>query len=89
MPHDRQVWASDLCLQRDIAERLNLNPTTVANLAGRKHDDCGFPRPVQGRGNRGIWLWPEVEQWWETYYPTTKAAKQASSRDRRIRLPRF
>lgn len=72
MPEERLVKASDLVLLKDIVERTGMNPTTLNNLATSKRCTSGFPRPITGRGSRGIWLWPEVEAWWYREYTKPK-----------------
>lgn len=82
--HDRQVWASDLVLQSDIVARTSVNPTTLANLvSGRKNLAASFPRPVQGRGKCGIWVWPEVQEWFETVYWPSRTPNSSHQRDPR------
>jgi hypothetical protein len=80
---DRLVRVGDLVLQKDIVERLGLNPTAVANLASERRR-CGFPRPIIGRGSRGIWLWPEVESWYEQEMPKTVEGRRAAEKAARL-----
>lgn len=68
MHEDRLVNASDLVLLKDIAERTGMNPTTLLNAASARRVKTGFPCPIHGQGSRGIWLWPEVEDWWYRVY---------------------
>lgn len=68
MHEDRLVNASDLVLIKDIAERTGMNPTTLLNAASARRSRSEFPCPIAGQGSRGIWLWPEVEDWWYKIY---------------------
>lgn len=88
MSPNRLVRAGDLVLQKDLVERLGLDPTLLANLAGGRRNAAEFPRPVTGRGSRGIWLWSEVEQWYETKYPEYMASRRAAPGVSRQRDPR-
>lgn len=87
MTPDRLVSVSDLVLQKDIVEQLGLNPTAVANLAGGRRRNAGFPRPVTGHGNRGIWLWSEVETWYRNIWPSTVEGLRSAESAARIRRP--
>lgn len=89
MPADRLVDANDLVLLRDISERTGLHPTAVANIAsGHRRRLEPFPRPVAGRGQRGIWLWSEVEAWWKSVKPETVEGVRAASKAAKIRPTR-
>lgn len=92
MDQDRLVSAADLATQKDIVERLNLNPQLVANITGRKRGRTGFPAPICGRGNRGIWLWSEVKAWYDLEQPKTIEARKAAAKTSRLagrRSPAF
>lgn len=76
MPEDRLVKASDLVLLKDIAERTGMNPTKLSNMASARRNLTGFPCPISGRGNRGIWLWSEVEAWWYEQYTKPQVSEK-------------
>ena len=84
MHEDRLVQASDLVLLKDIAERTGMNPTTLLNAASARRNRTGFPCPITGQGSRGIWLWPEVEEWWHKMYtqPSVDARRPHTVRQR-------
>lgn len=77
MDSDRLVRASDLVLQKQIADRLGISPQTVANLTSARRSR-GFPRPVTGKGRTGIWSWEEVEDWYRAYWPSTPEGRRAA-----------
>jgi hypothetical protein len=85
MHEDRFVKASDLVLIRDIADRTGMNPTKLLNAASSRRNETGFPCPVTGHGSRGIWLWPEVEEWWGRMCTKTSFVNPKPSTVRRQR----
>ena len=50
----------DLVSAEEIAERLGVEPNSVANW---KRRDVGFPSPVKTLRRTAIWAWPDVEAW--------------------------
>ena len=86
MSERRLVDASELVLQKDIVERLGINPTKLSNLASGRRNSLGFPRPVACRGSRGIWLWSEVESWWSrTQSESVKRRRSNAEHDNGLR----
>lgn len=78
----RLVPVSELVTVDVIAERLRMSVNTASNVAtgrdGRyKHK---FPRPLVGRGVRGVWLWTEVEAWWIAVAPKTVEARRRAGK---------
>lgn len=81
MNPDRMVRAGDLVIQKDIVERLGMNAQAVANLASaRDRKRADFPRPIAGKGARGVWLWSEVESWYKTQLPTSVEGRRNAER---------
>lgn len=78
----RLVSVDDLVTLEEIAKRCKMSKTAVRNIVsgrdGRKR--LGFPRPVTGKGARGIWLWPEVNEWYTNTMPRTAEGRRRAAR---------
>lgn len=84
------VPVDDLVTVDEIAERLHWSINSCMNIiTGRDgRYKLKFPKPLVGRAKRGVWLWTDVEAWFEETAPKSiearkRAAQAASMTNRR------
>lgn len=79
---ERLVPVDELVTVDDIAKRLKMGVNTVMNIVkGRdKRFKDRFPAPITGKGTRAVWLWTEVEAWYEQIEQKTIAAQRRARR---------
>ena len=78
----RLVPVNELVTVDDIAVRLKMSINSVSNIVrgrdGRKR--LRFPQPLVGRGTRAVWLWEDVEAWYDATAPKSQQARQKAGR---------
>ncbi len=78
----KQVFVSDLTTLDDMARRWHMSVGQVSNLAsgrmGRRR--VKFPQPIAGRGDRAVWLWPEVKEWYDKVQPNQHLAERRAAK---------
>lgn len=78
----KMVYISELVTVDDIAKRWKMSVGQVSNIVcgrdGRKK--AHFPQPICGRGTRAVWLWPDVQEWYDKNTPKSKLEERRISR---------
>lgn len=79
---ERLVPVDDLVTIDEIAKRLRWSVNATANVVtGRDgRNKLKFPRPLVGRGKRGVWLWTDVWRWYEKASPRSAEARKRAGR---------
>ena len=57
----------DLVSQADIAQRQGRSRESISQLVKGERGPGGFPRPRHFVADRALWLWPDVERWFDEY----------------------
>ena len=57
----------DLVSQADIAQRQGRSRESISQLVNGERGPGTFPQPKYFVADRGLWRWPEVERWFDTY----------------------
>lgn len=57
----------DLVSQADIAQRRGRSRESISQLVKGERGPGNFPRPRHFVADRALWLWPEVERWFNEY----------------------
>lgn len=70
------VPVDDLVTIDEIADRLHWNVGLVLNIVTHKDEryKLKFPKPLVGPAKRGVWLWTDVEAWFED--PATQETQE-------------
>lgn len=70
----RTVPVDELVTVFEIADMLKMSVNSASNIiTGRDgRYKLKFPKPLVGRGTRAVWLWTEVESWYEAVGPKTR-----------------
>lgn len=78
---ERLVSVDDLVTIDEIAERLHWSVNATMNIVqGRDgRHKLKFPRPLVGRAKRGVWLWPDVWEWFENVAPKNIEARRRTA----------
>lgn len=61
------VEPEDLVSQADIAQRRGRSRESISQLVKGERGPGDFPRPRHFVADRALWLWPEVERWFDEY----------------------
>ena len=57
----------DLVSQADIAQRRGRSRESISQLVKGERGPGDFPRPRHFVAGRALWLWPDVERWFDDY----------------------
>ena len=57
----------DLVSQAEIAQRRSRSRESISQLVKGERGPGGFPRPRHFVSDRALWLWPDVERWFDQY----------------------
>ena len=79
---DRLVAVDDLVTVDEIAKRLRMSVNAVSNIVrgneGRRK--LKFPKPLVGKGTRAVWMWDDVEEWYDATAPKSLEARRRAGR---------
>ena len=79
---ERVVPVSELVTVDEIARKLRMSVNAAVHMVrGRDgRAKTPFPAPLVGKGDRGVWLWTEVEEWWTASAPRSLKQRRRAAR---------